>query len=208
MLSETRWQSLWLELGSAAPASSFAELSDAYGAAGRHYHGSAHIEACLGHLQRWQHLARDPALVELALWTHDLVYDTRRQDNEAASAERACQWLEQAGLGQRAPALREMILATRHQEAPTDNDAALVVDIDLSILGSEAAVYTGYETAVRAEYAWVPEPLFRAGRAKLLRQLLAMPALYHHATLAALWEAPARHNLAAALAKLETSPSR
>jgi predicted metal-dependent HD superfamily phosphohydrolase len=208
MFSETRWQALWQELGGAAPAGSFAELSMAYGAADRHYHGSAHIQACLAHLQRWRHLAEDPALVELALWTHDLVYDTRRHDNEAASAERACQWLEQAGLGQRTPTLREMILATRHQEAPTDNDAALVVDIDLSILGSEAAVYTGYETAVHAEYAWVPEPLFRAGRAKLLRQLLAMPALYHHAPLASLWEAPARRNLAAALAKLETSPSR
>lgn len=136
--------------------------------------------------------------------THDLIYDTRRQDNEAASAERACQWLEQADLGQWAPALREMILATRHQQPPEDADAALVVDIDLSILASDAAVYAGYEAAVRAEYAWVPEPLFRAGRAKLLRQLLDAPTLYHHAPLAALWEAPARRNLEAALAALQS----
>lgn len=204
MLSETRWQALWQELGSTAPAGSFAELAAAYAAADRHYHGAAHIEACLAHLQRWRHLARDPALVELALWTHDLVYDTRRQDNEAASAERACQWLQEAGLGQRALALREMILATRHQQAPEDADAALVVDIDLSILATDADVYAGYEAAVRREYAWVPEPLFRAGRARLLRQLLDAPALYHHAPLAALWEAPARRNLQAALAALES----
>ena len=204
MLSETRWQALWQELGGSVPAGSFAELSAAYAAPDRHYHGVSHIQACLAHLQRWQHLARDPALVELALWTHDLVYDTRRQDNEAVSAERACQWLEDAGLGARAAALREMILATRHQQAPDDADAALVVDIDLSILASDAPVYAGYEAAVRAEYAWVPEPLFRAGRAKLLRQLLDAPALYHHAPLAELWEAPARRNLQAALAKLES----
>ena len=98
--------------------------------------------------------------MELALWTHDLVYDTRRQDNEAASAERACQWLADAGLAAHAEALREMILATRHQQPSTDSDAALVVDIDLSILGSTAQVYAGYEEAVRQEYAWVPEPLF------------------------------------------------
>ena len=97
-----------------------------------------------------------------------------------------------------------MILATRHQQPPTDSDAALVVDIDLSILGSTTQVYAGYEAAVRQEYAWVPEPLFRAGRARLLRQLLAMPALYHHAPLAAQWEAPARRNLQAALAALES----
>ncbi|WJN57611.1 hypothetical protein [Pseudomonas sp. SO81] len=204
MLSEKRWQALWQELGGSAPAGSFAELLAAYAAPDRHYHGVSHIQACLAHLQRWQQLARDPALVELALWTHDLIYDTRRQDNEAVSAERACQWLEEVGLGAKANALREMILATRHQQAPDDADAALVVDIDLSILASDASVYAGYEAAVRAEYAWVPEPLFRAGRARLLRQLLDMPALYHHAPLAALWEAPARRNLQAALAKLES----
>ena len=204
MLSATRWQALWHELGGTAPAGSFAELSAAYGAADRHYHGAAHITACLAHLDRWRPLAADAALVELALWTHDLVYDTRRQDNEAASAERACQWLADAGLAAHADALREMILATRHQQPPTDSDAALVVDIDLSILGSTAQVYAGYEEAVRQEYAWVPEPLFRAGRARLLRQLLAMPALYHHAPLAAQWEAPARRNLRAALAALES----
>jgi predicted metal-dependent HD superfamily phosphohydrolase len=203
MLSETRWQALWQELGGSAPAGSYAELSAAYAAQDRHYHGISHIQACLAHLQRWRHLARDPALVELALWSHDLIYDTRCQDNEAVSADRACQWLEDAGLGAKTAALSEMILATRHQQAPQDPDAALVVDIDLSILGSDASVYAGYEAAVRAEYAWVPEPLFRAGRAKLLRQLLDAPGLYHHAPLAALWEEPARRNLQAALEKLE-----
>src|SRR5690349_20613581 len=127
MLSETRWQALWQELGGSAPAGSLAELSAAYAAPDRHYHGVSHIQACLAHLQRWQHLARDPALVELALWTHDLIYDTRRQDKEAVSAERACQWLEVTGLGAKAAALREMILATRHQQAPDYADAALVV---------------------------------------------------------------------------------
>ncbi len=204
MLSETRWQALWQALGGPAPAGSHAELCAAYGTADRHYHSAAHISACLGHLDRWHHLANDPSLVELALWTHDLIYDTRRQDNEAASAERACQWLEQAGLGQHAPIVKEMILATRHQQPPQSSDAALVVDIDLSVLASEAAHYEDYEAAVRAEYAWVAEPLFRAGRARLLRQLLQAPALYHHAPLAALWEAPARRNLQAALTKLES----
>lgn len=203
MLSELRWQALWTRLGSTPPIGSFAELNAAYGGADRHYHNASHIEACLGHLDRWRHLAADADLVELALWTHDLVYDTRRQDNEAASAEQACHWLQAAGLNAKSAALHDMILATRHQDAPSDPDAALVVDIDLSILAVNTALYADYETAVRSEYAWVPEPLFRAGRAKLLRQLLAAPTLYQHAALATLWEESARHNLSAALAVLE-----
>ena len=72
MLSATRWQALWQELGGTAPAGSFAELSAAYGAADRHYHGAAHITACLAHLDRWRSLAADAALVELLDLEHYL----------------------------------------------------------------------------------------------------------------------------------------
>ncbi|MES2819700.1 MAG: hypothetical protein V4812_12035 [Pseudomonadota bacterium] len=201
-MTETRWNDLWQRLGGAAPADSFAQLLAAHGEPHRHYHGAAHIEACLGHFDTWRHLASNPDRVELALWTHDLVYDTRRQDNEAVSAEQACAWLAQAGLARHAPALREAILATCHKTPPQDPDAALVVDLDLSILASPPAGYARYEAAIRAEYAWVPEPLFRAGRSQLLRHLLALPQLYLHPPLAERWEGPARDNLRLALLAL------
>ncbi|EPJ5174279.1 TPA: hypothetical protein ACRN3C_004204 [Pseudomonas aeruginosa] len=101
------------------------------------------------------------------------------------------------------PALRELIMATCHQAPPGDADAALVVDLDLAILAAPAPVYARYEADVRAEYAWVPEPLFRAGRGKLLRQLLEQPALYHCEPLRQRWEAAARANLRGALERLE-----
>ncbi|WP_432213106.1 HD domain-containing protein, partial [Pseudomonas aeruginosa] len=101
------------------------------------------------------------------------------------------------------PALRELIMATCHQAPPGDADAALMVDIDLAILAAPAPVYARYEADVRAEYAWVPEPLFRAGRGKLLRQLLEQPALYHCEPLRQRWEAAARANLRGALERLE-----
>ncbi|HBO2504492.1 HD domain-containing protein, partial [Pseudomonas aeruginosa] len=112
-------------------------------------------------------------------------------------------WLDQAGLAALRPALRELIMATCHQAPPGDADAALVVDIDLAILAAPAPVYARYEADVRAEYAWVPEPLFRAGRGKLLRQLLEQPALYHCEPLRQRWEAAARANLRGALERLE-----
>jgi predicted metal-dependent HD superfamily phosphohydrolase len=202
MLEEARWSALWRRLGSSAPTDSFTELSAAYGEPHRHYHSAAHIAACLKHFDEWAGLAQQPELVELALWTHDLIYDTHRQDNEAASAERACAWLNAAGLEHHTGKVRELILATHHQEVPEDSDAALTVDIDLGILATDPATYANYERAIRAEYAWVPEPLFRAGRSKLLQHLLAMPRLYQHPPLAERWEAPARLNLAQALRAL------
>ncbi|QRY82289.1 hypothetical protein JVX91_14685 [Pseudomonas sp. PDNC002] len=194
-LDPLRWESLWQQLGGAPPPGSFAELERLYGGSDRHYHSTQHILACLAHLDRLQRLARQPAQVELALWLHDVIYDTRRQDNEAASAALACNWLAEAGLDQHREALRELIMATCHQAGGLAGDAALVADIDLSILASAPPVYAEYQAAVRREYAWVPQALFDAGRAKVLRQLLDQPQLYQLPSLRQEWETQARENL-------------
>ncbi len=78
-----------------------------------------------------------------------------------------------------------------------------LVELALWTHAAPAPVYARYEADVRAEYAWVPEPLFRAGRGKLLRQLLEQPALYHCEPLRQRWEAAARANLRGALERLE-----
>lgn len=202
-LDPARWEQLWQRLGAAAPGNSFGLLQAAYDEPSRHYHGARHILACLAHLDTHRALAERPDVVELALWLHDLVYDSRRQDNEAASALQARAWLAEAGLARLADAVEAMILATCHQQPATSADEALVVDLDLAILASPQPIYQRYESDVRREYAWVPGPLFRAGRAKLLQQLLAMPHLYQRPELAAQWEAPARANLQRALAQLQ-----
>jgi len=194
-LDPQRWDSLWRRLGGSAPPGSFAELERLYGGSDRHYHGTQHILACLAHLDHLHDLAHEPAQVELALWLHDAIYDTHRQDNEAASAALARQWLTEAGLNQQGDALQELIMATCHQAGGLAGDAALVADIDLSILASAPSVYAEYQAAVRHEYAWVPEALFNAGRAKVLRQLLDQPHLYQTPSLHQEWEVRARENL-------------
>lgn len=194
-LDPKRWESLWQQLGATPPPSSFAELERHYGDSARHYHSTRHILACLAHLDRLHALARQPAQVELALWMHDVIYDTHRQDNEAASAALTRDWLAGAGLARHAEALQELIMATCHQAQGLSGDAALVADIDLSILASAPPLYAEYQAAVRREYAWVPEALFRAGRAKMLRQLLEQPTLYQVPLLREDWESRARVNL-------------
>ncbi|MER7331016.1 MULTISPECIES: hypothetical protein [unclassified Micromonospora] len=48
----------------------------------------------------------------------------------------------------------------------------------------------------------MPDPAFRAGRARVLAGLLALPALFRLPPLARRWEAPARANLTRELATL------
>jgi predicted metal-dependent HD superfamily phosphohydrolase len=118
-------------------------LLAAYAAPSRHYHGLAHIADLLDTFAHHRGAARDPAAVTLAILWHDAVYDATRSDNEAASAASARADL--GGLGAAAPLLARveaLILATRHAAAidPSDGDMALLVDLDLSILGAAADV--------------------------------------------------------------------
>jgi predicted metal-dependent HD superfamily phosphohydrolase len=67
----------------------WAELLPRYSEPHRHYHNVQHIEECLREFEFGQHLAADPAAVELAILFHDAIYDPRRSDNEEQSAQLA-----------------------------------------------------------------------------------------------------------------------
>ena len=80
--------------------------------------------------------------------------------------------------------------------------ARLLVDIDLSILGSPAERFERYDQDVRKEYAWVPGYRYRQARAQVLQSFLDRPSLYHGEAAVALLQSQARINLAAALSRL------
>lgn len=94
---------------------------------------------------------------------------------------------------------RLVLLTVTHDPAPGDRDGEVLCDADLAVLGGAPEAYTAYAAAVREEYSFVPEPDFRAGRAAVLRQLLALPALYRTPAARARFDAAARANLTAEL---------
>jgi predicted metal-dependent HD superfamily phosphohydrolase len=83
-----------------------------------------------------------------------------------------------------------------------DVDGELLCDADLSVLGQDSQRYADYARRIRAEYAHVPDPAFREGRAAILQQLLALPALFRRPDLATRWESQARLNLRSELMSL------
>ncbi|SCG65744.1 Predicted metal-dependent phosphohydrolase, HD superfamily [Micromonospora zamorensis] len=172
----------------------------------RHYHTVAHLTAVLDVVDEHADLAGRPDVVRLAAWFHDAVYDPRAAGdaNERDSAALAESVL--AGLGVPAPTAAEVrrlvLLTAGHTVAPGDPDGALLCDADLAVLAAPPADYDRYAAAIRREYAHVPEPAFRAGRAAVLTGLLALPALFRLPPLAARWEEPARDNVRRELATL------
>ncbi|MFA6153642.1 hypothetical protein [Mesorhizobium sp.] len=160
-------------------------LSPLYRAEGRHYHNLAHIEAMLTLAADYRALLDDPDSVEAAIWFHDAIYDSKAKDNEAQSASLARGKLAGRADPARLGRVTAMILATATHELPYfDNaaavrDAAFFLDMDLSILGAAPDAFDAYEQAVRREYDWVAEPMWRAGRGAVLRNFLARPHIFH-----------------------------
>lgn len=200
---ENRWKKLWQELHVAVPQAAFEELIQVYSSGDRFYHNLTHIENCISLFEQTKSLAARPEEVELAIWFHDAVYDTRRNDNEQKSAEWAEKVIRQSGLGHGiAERVFALILATRHHTEVLDTDAQLMVDVDLSILGAAPKVFWQYEENIRKEYAWVPESLFRSGRTEILRSFLNRQYIYHHEQYRGMFEEKARFNLKRAVEEL------
>jgi predicted metal-dependent HD superfamily phosphohydrolase len=203
----------WWELAASFPAceaqaaDELRLLEQAYCDGGRHYHGIGHIVALLALSREHRGALEDPAAVDLAIFYHDAVYRASRNDNEAASAALARERLTLLGVP--VPLVEKVaryVEATRH-EAPSlatgrDCDLDHLIDFDLSILAAPADAYDAYAAAIRSEYSIYPDLLYRPGRAKVLRAMLAMPVLYRVPELRARWEGLARANIERELTRL------
>lgn len=178
----------------------------AYSEPHRHYHTMAHLEQMFAEAARLG--LPLPREVEWAIWFHDFVYDPRSAANEEDSARVARVAL--AEMGEEPAAIErvaQLILATKHGASAAaphgglDSETALLISLDLAILAAPDAAYAVYVEQVRAEYAQVPEEMFRAGRAAFMRKFLESPAIFPHPAFAG-YEVRARVNIERELGRL------
>lgn len=172
-------------------------LRQAYSEPARHYHNLDHLSALLAWAAEYRAHLQDYDTVRFAIWFHDVVYDTKRSDNEARSAALAVQALQSLHVATPAiSAVETMILATKtHQLGELNGDAAWFLDFDLAILGSAPEFYRAYRRAIRQEYRWVPGLLFRRKRRQVLESFLQRERLFFTVEMRARLEAQARRNL-------------
>lgn len=205
----TRWHFL-LDMLCLSPATRrqkedcFADLAARHRRPERYYHTLHHLADMLDVLLRMLPLAPRLDLLGLAVYFHDVVYDTTAADNEERSAAYAGTALAELGL---TPVVidevRRLILLTKaHEAAPDDITGNLFLDADLAILGAQRTRYAAYTRAVRQEYFWVPEEQYRVGRTQVLRRFLHRNQIYFCQRLFHRREARARRNLHRELAEL------
>jgi predicted metal-dependent HD superfamily phosphohydrolase len=199
-----QWRQMWARFGVSEPDASLLErLLARYSEPHRKYHTTRHLDECLAKFEELGAEARHPEEIEFALWFHDGVYDTKREDNEPRSAE----WARAAAAAANLPddvveRVEMLILATRHDTAPRDQDEKIIVDVDLAILGERPERFDEYEKQIREEYAWVPQVVFREKRREILKGFLARPSIFNTREFVEAYEARARANLERSIERL------
>ncbi len=205
MMEKSRWIDLMKYFNLGDNQQTFAALVNAHAEKHRHYHTSEHINACLSHLDKVHTLAGNAQEIELALWFHDAIYHPYRGDNEIKSAQLAHQFLSDNGVDNEViNCIEQLIMVTLHTEADVSltGDQALMVDIDLSILGSREGVYEIYEKNIRQEYRFVPFFLYKKKRKEILQMFLDQSRIYHSDHFFDMFEKQARENISKAIRTL------
>lgn len=186
-----------------------ADLRARYAESHRHYHTWRHLQEMLNLMEQVDEDMESPGAVALALFYHDSVYVPGAADNELQSAKLMkrtwCSESEDRALGWCIEAER-MILATQTHKLPDDgrplNDCALLLDMDMAVLGYSAGRYVEYSRQIRAEYGQVELSVYAARRARFLRGLLGQP-IYKTSRFSATFEASAKFNIVLEIQSLE-----
>lgn len=151
----------------------FTDLVRLYSEQHRRYHNLSHINRMLTWLDA---SGGNRDSIELAIWFHDAIYEPLGSHNEAKSAQYFAVHLGTFIGGRSAEDVQRLILATdptRTRSGCKDED--LIIDIDLSILGSSPEDYEAYQAAIRSEYSAVSDSDFSEGRSSALKSFLSQP---------------------------------
>lgn len=163
-------------LGGVPDALDVADVLDVQDGPPRRHHTTTHLAEMWAEVDRLVAATEQgavPAVVDLAIAFHDVVYDPTATDNEDRSARRATRVLDRFGVGGHVVEEVERLVRVTvdHVADRGDLHAALVVDADLWILAAPADRYDRYVRDVRHEYGHVAEPDWRAGRLQVLHHL-------------------------------------
>lgn len=158
----------------------FDSLCKSYSEPHRKYHTLAHLSWLFDCLETHADEIGDPARLAFATWYHDIIYDPRRTDNEAKSAERAMKELDQLGASSELRShVVQLILATKHHtKGGRDYDDDIFLDADFAILGSDDATFRAYVASVRAEHAHLDEQAWKSGRGTFLKAIASSDRIF------------------------------
>ncbi|MFA5313248.1 MAG: adenylyltransferase/cytidyltransferase family protein [Methanomassiliicoccales archaeon] len=143
----------------------------------RHYHTIKHLDYILGVLKYWPKILDQETREELAIIAlfHDIIYDSRSQNNEEASAEffmSSTHDVESTGTSR--SFIRHAILDTKTHRS-NDKISNLFFELDLWELSHGTwPQLLKMEREIFLEYQFVPYDVYKTKRIEILTQLMPM----------------------------------
>ena len=156
----------------------FSIVTEHYANPNRHYHNLKHIENLITQIQQLSLSADDNVILINVAVFHDVIYKAGRKDNEHKSAEFAAYWLSKLNLGPIESLLICNMIRSTNTHQSSDILTQLFLDIDLSILGENEENYQEYTVQIRKEHVQIPNYLYKIGRKRFLKQMLAREVIF------------------------------
>lgn len=179
-------------------ASLFEDIKTHYSSKKRHYHNLSHLYKMLQQLEDYATEIKDLDSLKFSIWYHDIIYKSTNKDNEEQSALFAEKALTTTTFNhEKILNVKKLILSTKkHELIITENtDNAYLLDLDLSILGTDWNIYQQYIKNIRKEYKIYPNFMYNPGRKKVLKHFLERDTLYFTNVFKLKFEKQARENL-------------
>lgn len=174
------------------------EIENNYTLKARHYHNLSHIYNMLLQAETYKTKIQDLEALQFTIWYHDIIYKSSKKDNEEKSAFFAEKRLKLLNFDKnRIQIIKKMIVSTQKHELilKQNQDNAHLLDLDLSILGTDWETYQKYIHNIRKEYKIYPDFMYKPGRKKVLKHFLDRETLYFTDDFRNKHEVKARENL-------------
>ena len=196
---KTEWQNLASKYCNNTLAEElWTEIETNYTKKTRHYHNLVHIYNMLLQAETYKTEIKDFEALQFTIWYHDIIYKSSKKDNEEKSALFTEKRLKSINFdSKRIENIKKLITSTKKHELTIDKnrDNAYLLDLDLSILGSDWDTYQKYISNIRKEYKIFPDFMYKPGRKKVLKHFLDRKTLYFTDAFRNKYETKARGNL-------------
>jgi predicted metal-dependent HD superfamily phosphohydrolase len=170
----------------------------------RHYHNPRHLIFCLQQLDSSASLMEDKDAIEMAIWFHDVIFEPMASDNEERSAGLFKIVAEGHFSSNFVDTVSDIIVATKHHDAPGSSNKAYMLDIDLSSLGIPWMYFRQDCIDLRAELTGISDIRFYSGKLKFFNTLISRPRIYFTDSFFTRYELEARRNIMRYTSLLET----
>lgn len=165
----------------------------------RYYHNLNHIFFMTQSVKPFVNELSDPDSYFFAVFYHDIIYNSKKHDNEENSAGEAEKALVEINFPKtKIDIVKELIIRTKNHSLEKNDDNAdikLILDTDLKILATDTNKYLEYSKLVRKEYSHVPMILFKKYRKDFLQKVLSSKNIYKHPYFIENFENKARYNI-------------